>query len=206
MKRPVMVITAGIIHPTVLNIKLCLRILNQFPYTYAVFNSIEGLPCLNLHEYSAVVLYLHRKVISRNALDALDRHVHGGGGLLAIHSASASFKSCPRYFEILGGRFTTHGPISSYRVIQNTPGDEVFGNVGSFTIKDELYIHEWDANNHVWFHTETESGIEPVVWTRTYGNGRVCYLAPGHTLSTMKNTNMHLCLQRGLNWVSEGRG
>jgi type 1 glutamine amidotransferase len=58
--------------------------------------------------FSALVIYIHHKRISQSALTSWIVFVSDGGGILAIHSATASFKK-QTFFEILGGRFIGHG-------------------------------------------------------------------------------------------------
>ncbi len=106
--------------------------------------------------------------------------------MLAIHSATASFKQEPRYFEILGGRFRVHGAIQTFEVSQTQSAEDVFGHVAPFQIKDELYIHELAPEIAVHFEAMHDGEPVPVVWTRRYGAGRVCYAMPGHTAESMQ--------------------
>ena len=50
---------------------------------------------------------------------AFDGFVRAGGGVLAIHSATASFKGSPAYFEVLGGRFVGQGKWSDVYVYRD---------------------------------------------------------------------------------------
>ena len=154
-----------------------------------------------LQNYSAAVIYLHHKNISQNVLTQLDSFVADGGGLLAIHSATASFKQQIHYFDILGGRFIGHDKpgILSIRQCQN---DTVFPTTPAFTIQDELYRHELTADVTVHFTVKTETADVPVVWTHQYGKGRVCYAVPGHRTQTLKNTTYQRLLQTALIWVA----
>jgi type 1 glutamine amidotransferase len=151
-----------------------------------------------------MVLYFHQKAISNLALETLDHYVRQGGGLLAIHSATASFKNAPRYFDILGGRFRDHGPVQFFQVEPVAPNDEVFGDITPFTVRDELYRHEYDPDNHIHFYATVDDQQEPIIWTRTYGRGRVCYCALGHRSDIMRQPEVVEILQRGLIWVCTG--
>ncbi len=123
-----------------------------------------------------------------------------GGGILAIHSATASFKEANRFFEILGGRFVGHGAVEKIEV--KRVKDEIF-DVGDFVIKDELYIHELQPGIDVHFTAKHEGKDIPVVWTYRYGKGKVCYAVPGHTTTSMKHPSVQGILRRGLKWVTE---
>ena len=80
--------------------------------------------------------------------------------------------------------------------------ESVFGDIPTFSAKDELYRHEYDPDNQIHFYTPVGNEREPVVWTRRYSQGRVCYFALGHTISSMRHPHVWQILQRGLDWVS----
>lgn len=203
MIKDILIISSGIIHPSVLARTIFHNFLKQIDgYHYTFSTSIEALKRLKNEKYDSVVIYLHRQKISGDALDALDVFVKSGGGLLAIHSASASFKKHDRYFDILGGRFISHGKIEEINIVQSNECTEIFGDIGNFSVRDELYMHEWDKNNNICFFTEKNGKTEPLVWTRVYGAGRVCYIAAGHCYKTMKNPDVQEIINRGLSWVS----
>ena len=117
--------------------------------------SVEALTRADLPGLDAVVLYYHRKTISTGALDALDRFASGGGGILAIHSATASFKEATRYTDLLGGRFAGHPPVGPMEIRAVTGAEEIFGPIAPFTITDEAYRHELGADIRVHFTART---------------------------------------------------
>lgn len=156
---------------------------------------------LDMSRFQAIVLYVHHKHIALDTMTALEEFVHGGGGLLAIHSATASFKQQPRFFELVGGRFTEHGPVEPIRIKPSQGNDEIFGGIGSFTVKDELYLHEQKPDIRVHFETTYQGKPAPMVWTRLVENGRVCYVCPGHRAETMRQPEIQEILRRGLAWV-----
>jgi type 1 glutamine amidotransferase len=197
----ILLITDGIFHPPILartTLRKNLNQLNQFAFHH--IRSMEKLPN-DLQTYSAAVIYLHHKKISHNALNQLDAFVAAGGGLLAIHSATASFKQQSHYFNILGGRFVGHdkpGRLS----IEHCQNDAIFPTIPSFSVQDELYRHELTANVTVHFTVKTKTADVPVVWTHQYEKGRVCYAVPGHQAQTLKNTTYQRLLQTALIWVA----
>jgi type 1 glutamine amidotransferase len=157
---------------------------------------------LDLDSFSACIIYTHRKSISSAALAAFDQFVNRGGGVLGIHSATACFKDTPHYFEILGGRFSGHGPVSSFEVEPVSGPNEPFDGMPSFTVTDELYLHEFQQGIRTHF-TALHNGLpQPMVWTYYYGAGKVCCTVPGHLLQTVQNEIYQEVLLRGLAWVS----
>jgi len=198
----IMIISAGIVHPNLLaRYYLSNHLRRVEGISLIPAGSIEATRDLN-DEYAALVLYLHRQRISDEALHALDAFISRGGGLLAIHSASASFKQTPHYYEILGGRFSTHGKIAPYIVHSREGGSPLAGSLGSFPIRDELYIHDYQKDVTVHFYTERDGEREPVVWTRKHHQGSVCYIAPGHCAATMKHSAIQTIITGGLQWVA----
>jgi len=198
--KKVLLITDGIFHPPYFGrvaLKKSLAELDGFEFQHV--RSMEKLPA-DIKEFSALVIYLHHKIISQLALIGLDAFVSEGGGILAIHSATASFKEANRFFEILGGRFVGHGAVEKIEV--KRVKDEIF-DVGDFVIKDELYIHELQPGIDVHFTAKHEGKETPVVWTYRYGKGKVCYAVPGHTTTSMKHPSVQEILRRGLKWVAE---
>jgi type 1 glutamine amidotransferase len=146
------------------------------------------------------VLYIHQEKITEGALAALDGYVSAGGGLLGVHSATASFKEQTHYFEILGGRFIGHGAVEDFEVRRTR--EDIFSGLDRFVVKDELYLHELQPGIEIHFTAKHAGQDVPVVWTYHYGQGRVCYAVPGHTTATMRNKAYQQVLQRGLVWVS----
>lgn len=198
--KKVLLVTDGIIHPPYLGrmaLEKSLAELGEFEFQHV--RSMEKLPA-NLKDFSALVIYIHHKRISESALTDLDTFVSGGGGILAIHSATASFKETNRFFEILGGRFIGHGAVEEIKI--KRVKDEIF-DVGDFVIKDELYIHELQPGIDVHFTAKHEGKDIPVVWTYRYSKGKVCYAMPGHTTASMKHPSVKGILRRGLKWVTE---
>jgi len=155
-------------------------------------------------ESPAWILYFHQRKISARALATLQKYVTEGGGILAIHSATASFKDCPTYFEILGGRFVSHGEVTRFELIPNKD-DKLFRDFERFEVRDELYIHQLNPQIQVHFIAQTDRDPIPVVWSYSYGAGRVFYAMPGHCSETMNNRAYQRLLLQGLRWVSAGQ-
>lgn len=198
----VLLVSDGLAHPSWPARRWLKRSLQAMSgYVFQQVASLEVLPQLDVSTFKAIVLYFHHKTISPSALSCLDEFVRRGGGVLGIHSATASFKQEPRYFGILGGRFRMHGAVQVFTVYQTRTTDKVFGSLGPFQIKDELYIHELEPEITIHFETMHEGQSVPVVWTRRYGAGQVCYAMPGHTVESMKHPMVHDILRRGLMWV-----
>jgi type 1 glutamine amidotransferase len=199
--KKVLLVTDGIFHPTLLGRLVLHKAAKQLDdFSFKHVSSLEKLP-VDMGIFSALVLHYHHKRISNTALGKLDQFVWNGGGILAIHAATASFKEAMSYFKILGGRFVGHGKVENFEV-QRVRND-IFGDIHNFIVKDELYVHELEPSIEVHFTAKLDGKEIPVVWTYHYGSGKVCYAVPGHTTGSMRNKTYQQLLQRGLEWVTE---
>ena len=200
MMKNILLVTSGIFHPPMSARKVLHETLAELDgFEFQHIRSMEKLPG-DIDGFSAIVIYLFHQKISKSALDSLDNFVSNGGGLLGVHTATAAYKNDLHYFEILGGQFIGHGPIAPFEV-KPVPESEIFAGIPSFTVKDELYVHELQPGITPHF-TATHEGQEvPIVWTYHYGQGRVCYAVPGHRTETMRDEVYQRVLKRGLVWV-----
>ncbi len=213
--KKVLLITDGIFHPTLLG-RLALYkamghplpsgvphgngkefgVMKEFQFTH--ISSLDKLPP-TLDIFSALVLHYHHRTISDAAFGRFETYVKGGGGILAIHAATASFKDRRPYFKILGGQFIGHGKVENFEL--KRVRDDIFSGIDNFVVKDELYIHELEQGIEVHFIAKHEGNDIPVVWTHRYGKGKICYAVPGHTTESMRNKTYQQVLRRGLAWV-----
>ncbi len=208
MKKRILVVSTGLVHPTITAKRRLKAVIRGSGLADVVsVRRVGGLSRLAGGGFDAAVLYFHRRHISGLALTALDRFVAEGGGLLAVHGASASFKKTSRYFDILGGRFVKHGKIEPYTVSRAEGGDPAFRVTASFRVTDELYIHRYRDDVAFQYVTGTTDGPEPVVWTRDYGKGRVCYISLGHEAAVFANEAVKTIVTDALSYIlGPGRG
>lgn len=198
----ILMISDGIFHPPILARRAVQNLLHDLPgFQFNQTDSLNRLPQIDLNLYSAMVLYFHHKQCSPESFALLEMFVSRGGGLLAIHSATASFEDEPQYFKILGGRFLSHGPVEAFTIYPEAGGN-LFPGIKQFVVTDELYIHENEPDIVVHFSAELGGQSHPLVWTHSFGQGRVCYIGPGHKTETMKQPQIQEILQRGFLWVT----
>jgi type 1 glutamine amidotransferase len=201
----ILVISSGIFHPPLLGRLRLWQVLGAAPgVSLRRARSIEALARLNPDTLDAVVLYYHARTISPPALEALDRFVREGGGILAVHSATASFKQAVRYTDMLGGRFVSHPPVGPLEIRAAAGADEIFGVIAPFIATDEAYRHELQDDIRVHFVARPVAGAAeeaPLVWTRSHGAGRICYFGAGHCAASLRHPGMVRILQAGLAWV-----
>ena len=196
--KTIWVVSEGIFHPPIDGRFALRRALHGCGVQVKSCRQLEQLP-QDMSDIAAIVLYIHRQSVEQGALRRLIDYVRNGGGMLAVHSASASFKRESAFFELLGGRFVGHGKIQrlKFRPLRV----DLFDGIDDFTIKDELYRHEFQPKVEVHWLASAAGEETPAVWTYCFGAGRVCYLMPGHLGSSLRHPAVQEIIQRGLTWV-----
>ena len=93
MEKLVLSVSDGVVHPSLMA-RFWLRraLIGLSGYRFRRIASLEFLLQQLLARLGAVVLYVHHDMLSLPALQRLEEFLDGGGGLLAVHSASASFQ------------------------------------------------------------------------------------------------------------------
>jgi type 1 glutamine amidotransferase len=201
LKR-VLIISDGIFHPTIVARFWLRKTLSMLPaYEYKQVRSMEELPMLDLSLFHGLVLFFHHQKITESALNAFEEFVLAGGGVLAIHSATASFKDSARFTNILGGKFSDHGPVEGFDIHPTQTATNIFDEIPVFRVIDELYLHDNQSDIEIHFIASHEKRSVPIVWTRNHGNGRICFASPGHRATSLRVPAYQQILRRGLIWV-----
>lgn len=134
--------------------------------------------------------------------NALGEFVHAGGGLVAVHSGTASYKDWPAVRAVLGGVFTSHPPPCPVTVEPSEGHPLTAGVEEPFTVHDEHYHMTLDdAAAEVFLHARSAHGVQPAGWTRMVGRGRMCVLTPGHFPEVWLHAGFQRMLVNGLGWV-----
>lgn len=156
----------------------------------------------SLDDFDVVVMYTHGEVLPGREEQSLVDFVAGGGGLLGIHSASASFYPNRRYRALLGCRFLEHAPVvHTFRVSVSNPGHPLAAGMTDFDVTCELYHCECDAGLDVFLTADWKGTPTPIAYTKAHGAGRVCYVAVGHDERALENRTVADLLVRASRWV-----
>jgi len=138
---------------------------------------------------------------------ALADFVRNGGGFVALHNATAlkCLDDTPcLYRDLLGCSYNQHGPADEQFTVRvvNT-GHPIIKGVTDYPAIDERHtpiLHAKDAT----LLLESVSGDKHSLngYASTYGNGRVCYLATGHTREMLALPAMRRLLGNAAAWCS----
>jgi type 1 glutamine amidotransferase len=138
---------------------------------------------------------------------ALIAFVHGGGGLIGLHSATDTFHHWPGYIQLIGAEFRHHPLPSTQRVIVEDRGNLATRELGAaFDIHEEFYVFVQDPRPHVHVLARLDTGAggpdQPLVWCRSVGRGRVFYDALGHFPQTWSDPRQVSLVTGGIAWAA----
>lgn len=135
--------------------------------------------------------------------------VKGGGGFVAVHYAAAAFKDWPEFRDLTGRVWVTkvsgHGPRGVFKSQIVDHDHYITAGLKDFETDDELYAKlQGDAPIHVLVeaYSDWSKDIEPMAFTRRYGDGRVFYCAFGHDVRAMLNPPVRQLLVQGTLWAA----
>jgi type 1 glutamine amidotransferase len=138
-------------------------------------------------DYDVLVFYTTGYKLDEVQERALEKFVEDGGGIVALHGASASFGNSQVWMRLVGGKFSGHLP-GTYKlnVVLTDVKHPITAGVEPFTVVDEEYTHtlaKVDRQVLARFKERPEKSKgtnDDILWTRTIGKGRVVYNALGH--------------------------
>ncbi len=154
-----------------------------------------------LDPYELIVFYYTVGEISTAQKNGLLEWLARGKGYVGIHSAADSFRGCPEYQAMVGGYFITHPAYRQYQVSVTDPEHPITKGLDEFVVEDEQYITDYDPRVHVVASALWKGGAMPVAWTKSWGQGRVFYLALGHDAKACRHEVFASMLQRGAVWA-----
>jgi putative membrane-bound dehydrogenase-like protein len=165
-------------------------------------DSLADLNPAKLAGFDCLAIFANHTRISPEQERALLDFVEKGGGLAALHCASFCFHNSPKYIELVGGQFRSHGTGVFKETIIN--GDHpVTKGLTAIESWDETYVHtRHNTNRVVLAERRDEKGNEPYTWVREHGKGRVFYTAWGHDQRTWGNAGFQALVENGIRWAA----
>jgi type 1 glutamine amidotransferase len=160
--------------------------------------------------------------------DALLAYVRSGKGLVVYHHSAASFQDWEEFGKLAGCVWRTvgshHAPVHDYKVDIRDMEHPITRGMGPFMAKsDELYaglkcrppagFHVlatgWD--DHALYVAkppdplpEGPSRDEPLLWTVSYGSGRVFATMLGNDMRAVRTAGFVATFVRGTEWAATG--
>lgn len=156
-----------------------------------------------LYDYDGILVYANIEYITPKQEAALLAYVASGKGFIPVHCASYCFLNSPKYTELVGAQFKSHG-VGVFRTTSVETDHPAIAGSGDFESWDETYTHHKhnEQQRTVLSYRVDESGRpEPWTWVRTHGKGRVFYTAWGHDHRTWRHPGFHNLVERGIRWA-----
>ena len=136
--------------------------------------------------------------------------VEAGGAALLLHNVTHVGLTDPDFRDVLGGAYTGHPPIRTFKVRVTNPEHPIAKDVNDFVVTDEQHYMDYDKDpGHIFLETVNEEGLTyqnygataPGGWSYDYGKGRVCYMSPGHLLRVLWNPEYVKLQQNAVRWL-----
>jgi putative membrane-bound dehydrogenase-like protein len=153
--------------------------------------------------YDGLLIYANTTKITPEQEKALLEYVESGKGFIPIHCASYCFLNSPKYVDLVGAQFKSHG-TGTFRTTVADANHPIMKGYKPFESWDETYVHTKhnEKDRTVLEYRVEGDKKEPWTWVRTQGKGRVFYTAWGHDQRTWSNLGFHALLERGIRWAT----
>jgi putative membrane-bound dehydrogenase-like protein len=169
----------------------------------AYTESLDDLNPTKLSGYDCLMIFANWTKIEPVQEKALLDFVAAGGGFVPVHCASYCFLNSPKYIELVGAQFKSHG-TGVFKETYVKSDHPVLNGLTPIESWDETYVHsKHNSNRTVLSERRDDKGSEPYTWVREHGKGRVFYTAWGHDQRTWSNPNFLALIESGVRWASE---
>ncbi len=145
--------------------------------------------------------------IQREQVQPLMEAVRSGVGLAGCHGGMCdSFRTETEYQFMTGGQWVAHpGNDGRHYWVNISEQNPITDGLKDFEVRSEKYYLHVDPAIRVLATTKFEDyddAIMPVVWTKTYGKGRVFYCSLGHHADIVAMPETMTLMSRGMRWAA----
>ena len=129
--------------------------------------------------------------------------MHGGGGFLALHNAQGIYPPGGLYYKLFGGDYGGHPKPAVFSVRVENRTHPITAGVEDFEIFDEQHTVKYYLDReHQLLRSIARDNVEAAGgWWRDLGQGRFCYLSPGHTPEGLGHPMMQRLIRNAINWL-----
>ncbi len=168
-----------------------------------------------LKDYPVIVLlygFWNEPDPSDKAKAGLLDYAKNGGNVVALHFACSSFQDWKEHGDLIGRVWKKgtggHGPYGEFTVNIKNAKHPITAGIKDFKTEDELYAKlTGDAPIEVLAtaFSDWSNKVEPIVFVKAYGKGRVVHNVLGHGLDSKQNASYQKLLCRGVEWAATGK-
>jgi type 1 glutamine amidotransferase len=180
-------------------------LLRQNDFDVTISDTLDAYKDLNLNDFDLIVPNWTMGTITEEQLKPLMAAVRGGVGLAGLHGGMCdSFRNSTEYQWMTGGQWVAHpgGDGIDYMVHIDGVPSPITAGMSDFAVKSEQYYMHTDPGNIVLATTRFGDLVMPVVWTRSWGAGRVFYCSLGHAPDVVRMPETSLLMERGMLWAA----
>lgn len=140
---------------------------------------------------------------------AVRQYVENGGSALFYHN-STYITASEDYTHVQGSVTEGHPPVRAFTVKITNTEHPITQGVADFVVTDEQHYMRYDKDPGCVLaqsvnedgHAFKELGTScQAAWAYDYGEGRVCYLAPGHTIEALWNPEYVKLQRNAVRWL-----
>lgn len=193
--------------------ELCAELLDNEGFDVEVSTTLDSfLDADKLREVSVIVPIWTMGNISGEQEKGLLDAVSSGVGIAGFHGGMGdAFRNNCTYQFMVGGQWVAHPDgIRDYTVNILDHNDPITADIPDFQMHSEQYYMHTDPGNRVLAVTTFETRdapwvngtVMPVVWTRSWGKGRVFYSSLGHVRSDFDVPEVREIQRRGMLWAA----
>jgi type 1 glutamine amidotransferase len=141
---------------------------------------------------------------------AVKEFVSNGGGVLFYHNVTYISPHNDDFRDVLGAVTEEHPPLRPFKVKIVNRDHPVTRGVNDFVVTDEQHYMTYQKDpKYLLMQSVNENGLtfkdlgtsSAAGWAYDYGKGRVCYLAPGHVITSLWNPEYEKLQKNAARWL-----
>jgi type 1 glutamine amidotransferase len=141
---------------------------------------------------------------------AVKEFVSNGGGVLFYHNVTYISPHNDDFRDVLGAVTQEHPPLRPFKVKIVNRDHPITRGVNDFVVTDEQHYMTYQKDSkYLLMQSVNENGLtfkdlgtsSAAGWAYDYGKGRVCYLAPGHVITSLWNPEYEKLQKNAVRWL-----
>jgi type 1 glutamine amidotransferase len=181
-------------------------------------NDVHAVSARRLADHDVLVF----AVTSGSGLDAtskrdVERWVLEGGGIVGIHSASATEQGWAFYVDRIGPQFADHAPGLMPATVDIDTVHPITVDLAPFSLNEEWYVFDERPEQAVGvtpllsvdestlpasYPADLRQGYHAIGWTTDRGGGRTFYTALGHNPDSYSDPTFLEIIGRAIEWTA----
>ena len=141
---------------------------------------------------------------------AVKNFVSQGGAILFYHNVGYISPHNEDFRDVLGAVTQQHPPLRTFKVKVTNHDHPITRGVNDFVVTDEQHFLDYQKDKkYLLLQSVNEAGLtwkdlgttSAAGWAYDYGKGRICYLAPGHVITSLWNPEYEKLQKNAVRWL-----